>query len=156
MQITRSNLKALLFGKNTAFSKRLLLASVVLAVAVFIEITIRESSSDSIIASQYGSLYLAAFIGLASAYNAYVNKGVLVSLAVVVIPTFGYMSTLVSLGHAGDGPWVHQHPIGTPAFLSIVYGSMIASVAYVLGALSRRLFKRIGTRWLDTRDDPTV
>ena len=155
MQITRSTVKALLLGENTTFSKRLLLASIVLAVAVFIEIMIRDNSSHSIVASQSGPLYLAAFIGLASAYNAYVNKGVLVSLAVVVIPAFGYMSTGVLLGYVGNmPPWYERHII-SPAALSVIYGSMIASVAYVSGALLRH-FKRIGTRWLDTRDDPTV
>ena len=141
MRVTKSTVKTLLFGENTTFSKRLLLASVVLAVAVFIEIMMRDNSSHSIVASQSGPTYLAAFIGLLAAYNAYVNKGVLVSLAVVVIPAFGYMSTGVLLGHTGVAPpWYQQH-ITAPAFLSVVYGSMIASVAYVSGALSRRLFQ---------------
>ena len=134
--------KTFSLGEDATVSKRLLLLSVILAGSIFAVIILFDEPTGVSYSGAETVHTLVLLIGVLSMYNAYANKGILVSFALVYIPTFGYLSTGVLYGVAGRPPTFFEEHILAPLVGTVMFGSVIAIVAYTLGA-GLRHFSRI-------------
>ena len=140
------NLKTFFLGEDETVSKRLLLLSAVIAGSIFAVITLVDEPTGVSYSGAETVHTLVLLIGVLSMYNAYANKGLLVSFALVYLPAFGYLSTGVLFGVAGRPPTFFEEHILAPLVGTVMFGSVIAIVAYTLGASLRHLSRILKTQ----------
>ena len=138
------NLQTHLLGENTAVSRRQLGLSAVLAGAIFAAITV---SGELLCFSCRDTVYATGLlVGALSLYNAYANKGLLVSFGLMYIPVFSYLSTGVLYGVRRRPPTGFEEHVLGPLVGTVIVGSIIALVTYALGASLRHLSRVLETR----------
>ena len=149
MDLDQFDFSAFLLGKDGSFSRRIVLASAILAVFVYgtVELPGHYAHTwNSILGVDVrllGALVGGVLTSLLATYNAYANRGLLVSFVVVFLPAFGFFYGLLDLGHALDHSTTYVGPLTeefvTATWLAIVSSAILTPICYVLGTALRRL-----------------
>ena len=154
MNLGQFDFSAFLLGEDGDFSRRIVLASAILAVFAYGMGEIPGHYAYVPIPGGdirlLGALVGGVLTSFLATYNAYANRGLLVSYVVVFLPIFGFFYGWLDLGHALDHSATYVGPLTeklvTATWLAAVSSAILAPIFHALGAGFRYLSQVVADR----------